>query len=165
MLENVYGLLVKDLTIGDMCRLSRVSKSMLQVIDSDNEFWSGLHARVGLKPTTRKGHALTRRSLQRRIMNSSRCRQCGHITRGRVRLSTGIRIPMCHSCTKDGYARLISRRDIHNIVQTLDFRPKQRCVSSMFSQLTIAKYTWKGAHLYWPSEVHSRLRFWTQDKQ
>ena len=56
---------------------------------------------------------------------------------------------MCGTCDRSGYAWLMSRHEIYDVIK----------------DNKIAKYTWKGGHLYWPSEVYSRLGLGTQDEQ
>ena len=125
-----------------------------------------MHTRVGLRPTTRGYSPQTRRALERRIMCGSRCRQCGRTTRGRVQRTDGTRYPLCGTCSCTGYARLMTRREVAEAMATTGYRIKKRRLSwTLYRHLTIAKRSRKGAHLYWPSEVASRLGLGSEHEQ
>ena len=168
MLDRVYDLVLSHLPIGDMCRVAATCHALRDAINKDDVFWSGVHASIGLQPTTRTGKPLTHRALVRRIVASSRCRQCGKSTRGRARAPSGQRLPLCGACTSTGYARLITRREVmqavdkmREVMQAVDkvpCRPKKRRLPwEVFPRLTVAKMTWHGGHLFWPSELHDTL--------
>ena len=162
MLDAVYGVVFTHLSIGDMSRVAATCHALRETIDADHELWAGVHARIGLRPTTRKGCPRTKQVLIQRIVSSCRCRQCGKSTRSRAIRPCGSSTPLCGTCTSTGYARLITRRDVHAILEQRTreskFRPKKRRLPWLvFPHLTIAKFTWRGGHLFWPSELQAHL--------
>ena len=157
-MEDIYGLLSTHLTIGDVCRLSGTCHVLRNTMLADHEVWCGMHKRIGLCPVTRVGHPQTYENLVKRILNALRCRQCGKTTTGRALLPTGGRIPLCGTCSTSGYARLMSRHDVHTAIYYNGFHTKKRKLPwSVFPKLTVAKRSFRRGDLYWRSEVNRYL--------
>lgn len=161
-MEGTYALLAEHLTVGDVCRLSMVCKDLHDAVEIDSELWAGIRKRVGLRPKL-KGNQQTRRAFLRHVASTRRCCQCAKETRCQVRLPRDKTISLCNKCSADGYARLVSRREVWSQFATRcrGYRPTR----AIFRKLTVAKRTAARAHLYWPSEVRSVLRLGTKDKE
>lgn len=164
-------LLCERMIASDVFRLLAVSHTLCNVISGDDAFWASLHVRVGLAlrnaSRTLKGREAFVCHMKK--SRSTRCRQCAKKTRARAMLPSGNTIMLCGKCTVDGYAMLMSRRDVIRHVCTIKANAfdslllpwrkikARRTCKLLFAALTVAKMNAKGAHLYWPSQVKAAL--------
>lgn len=156
-LSNVWDLTAEFLTLGDILRLASASHSMRQVVYEDHSFWSGYYTRIGLINFRSK----TLGRLVTHVRNSqSRCCQCACTTRSKVTRTNGRVVPLCVRCSRFGYSRLFTRREvIESLAKQNDgMRLKQRLLPWHMQSMCIAKRSFKGKHFYWYSSVAHLLR-------
>ena len=163
-LSDVCTTLCEQLTLGDTCRLMRVSKDIRTRLETDRGVWAYYASSMGLETATRAGKPRLYHQIATHIRTSAvftRCVECGVATGARkmvVKVNGAPRtIKVCPDCqcAARGYRRVGTRREIENyLVGPAGWTPRKRKLIALYQKIVPCKSRGIGKPFkYWRHQV------------